>query len=659
VARTFTKVADRRLTISASALNTLMSGKAAISVHVWIKLASFTTAANDNRIINTFVAGSSSGHILNIDPSGFIRVAGRSQSADGLQARAGTSAVTTGSWRSVGGVWNYTADTITPYYQGAAENSGAVTFGASTYTPGASPNIACVSSDGTNSTATEVAADLGELAIWGVDIGSAAFAELALGIPANQIDPTNLLGYWVITGTASPELDSSGNGNSATLVGSLPQASTDPPRLTRGTAASTLAPLTAAAAGTVPATPIVGASASLLEDLRVATGTQGTGKVAITGISGSGAGSSLAALTTAAAGTVAATAVVGASASTLGPLTSTSAGKVALAGAAAGTLGALTSAAAGVVATTAITGASAPTLAALTSAAVGKVALAGAAAPTLGPLTTAASGTAAIAGTSAVTLGALTTSAAGTVGTTAIIGAAATTLASLTSLAVGHVLLAGTGQATLGALTSASTGAVGTTPIVGASASTLDALTQASAATLLLTGASATTLDPLTTGAVGVVGSVPILGAGTATFVPLTSAAIGTLLIQGRSGGGALLDENGDPILDESGNPILDEGASSLSALTMAATGIVAGATPITGTAATTLSPLTSAGVGTITTGATSIAGTAATTLGPLTVVATGTAPLHIGIRVIGSTIPRRKHGTPAVSANRTPRRKQ
>ena len=140
-------------------------------------------------------------------------------------------------------------------------------------------------------------------------------------------------------------------------------------------------------------------------------------------------------------GTVAAVAITGTSAQTLGAFTSTASGTETFTGTSAQTLGAFTSTASG---TETITGTSAQTLAAFTSTASGTETITGTSAQTLGSFTSSASGVVAnsVTGTSAQTLGAFTSTASGSVGT----------------------VITGTVAATLGAFTSTATAAIGSFP---------------------------------------------------------------------------------------------------------------------------------------------------------------------------------------------------
>jgi hypothetical protein len=96
---------------------------------------------------------------------------------------------------------------------------------------------------------------------------------------------------------------------------------------------------------------------------------------------------------------------------TLGALTSTATGTVALAGTLSKTLGSLAITATGTIGSTNIDGTLSKTLGALTSSATGALAIAGTLSKTLGALTSTATGALAIAGTASKTLGSLTVAA--------------------------------------------------------------------------------------------------------------------------------------------------------------------------------------------------------------------------------------------------------
>lgn len=222
MARRFTKNTANYLSLGVAGTGDLIDGSAAISLGAWIYMVTTTTAANDNRIFTNFVAGTINGFSLAIENSAstrLVRVGGRSVTGDSFQARNGTTDLRLSAWHYVGGVLNYGADTITPYANGVAENSGAVTFVSSTY-DFSSPPTSAVDGIGANmpsgapgSTAVQFDGLITEVALWRVDIGPAAYRRLyGAGIgPRGGADPRDVAAGLVflmdLQGTLSPEVD--------------------------------------------------------------------------------------------------------------------------------------------------------------------------------------------------------------------------------------------------------------------------------------------------------------------------------------------------------------------------------------------------------------------------------------------------------------------
>lgn len=153
---------------------------------------------------------------------------------------------------------------------------------------------------------------------------------------------------------------------------------------------------------------------------------------------------------------------------TLGALSASSAGKLALKGSATATLGALTSTAVGKLS---LKGVVAKTLGALTSTATGKLPLKANAAPTLGALAMSAASTivtpgSGVTGTASITLGALASNATGKLPLRATAGL---DLASMSMTAVGGLRITGASSAALGNLVAAATGKSSTRATLAAS----------------------------------------------------------------------------------------------------------------------------------------------------------------------------------------------
>lgn len=227
MSRTFTKNVSNFLNIGTSGFGNLINGLAAVSVHFWVKPASYDVGGFNNRILGASMSAGSGAFVIAVDGSGANKVlacGGRSQLADGFQSKVGTTTLGTGAYKSVGAVFNYGAATITPYIAGTAEGGGSVTFGSGTYVHTASVGFQdCIgaASDSTT-TADQFAGDIAEFAVWNTALTAGNFTSLAAGAAATAVARANLISYMRLLGTASPETDSV-DSLVGTITGSIPQ----------------------------------------------------------------------------------------------------------------------------------------------------------------------------------------------------------------------------------------------------------------------------------------------------------------------------------------------------------------------------------------------------------------------------------------------------
>src|SRR5271166_3146503 len=97
-------------------------------------------------------------------------------------------------------------------------------------TGGGANNLTGIVSIGSNGLGTHFFQGcLADAAVWNTNLSGGQIATLAAGARANTILPGNLVGYWPLGGTASPEPDLSGNNNNGVLTGT--SFCTDPPQL--------------------------------------------------------------------------------------------------------------------------------------------------------------------------------------------------------------------------------------------------------------------------------------------------------------------------------------------------------------------------------------------------------------------------------------------
>lgn len=71
-------------------------------------------------------------------------------------------------------------------------------------------------------------ARMADVAIWNAALSPAEVGALAKGVSPLLIRPANLKGYWPLWGASSPEADLSGNGNAATITGTVNAADHGP-----------------------------------------------------------------------------------------------------------------------------------------------------------------------------------------------------------------------------------------------------------------------------------------------------------------------------------------------------------------------------------------------------------------------------------------------
>lgn len=216
MARDFVKNTSNYMTLGVGSLGAIINGAVCLSFHFWANADTFDSGVNDNGLFVGFVGSNLSFLTARVDGSGatkFLRVGGRSQSADAFQARNATSSFTTGAWHACGGTLDIGADTITPYFNGAAENGGAVTFGAATFTDSSTGRTQTDSIGNSNgipsATIQQFDGRIAEFCIWfGSRVLTAAeFVSLSAGLSPKLIAPSLGRIYFPIIGRGSSEHD--------------------------------------------------------------------------------------------------------------------------------------------------------------------------------------------------------------------------------------------------------------------------------------------------------------------------------------------------------------------------------------------------------------------------------------------------------------------
>lgn len=153
---------------SQSELNTLCSGASAVTICCWIKVSAYPGGTNWGTVLVQHVDGASSGLGLSLYGTDTIRAAGRSQSADAGQSHAGITGPAIDTWGFIAGQLDFAGDQIGIKLNTAAMDFDAVTFGATTYTPGTPNQYSGVfgHEDGANTIVSEINASVCHLAVF-------------------------------------------------------------------------------------------------------------------------------------------------------------------------------------------------------------------------------------------------------------------------------------------------------------------------------------------------------------------------------------------------------------------------------------------------------------------------------------------------------------
>lgn len=239
--RDFTKDTANYMSPGSNKMANLANGAAALSIVATVIADTLTASVNNNRILSVQIATNVTGFTLTTDASSHLRVGGRSHPGDAFQTKDSTTAIATdGSVTYVGGVLNFTGDSITPYLNGVAEGGGAVTFSSNTWAQGVNTGTLegigaglTIGGGGPANTDLQFDGRIGEVAVWAGDIGADNMAAYAKGCSPLLIRPNILLDYFPLHGNDSPEPDLVG-GFLATITGTIAKAAHTRIYYTRG-----------------------------------------------------------------------------------------------------------------------------------------------------------------------------------------------------------------------------------------------------------------------------------------------------------------------------------------------------------------------------------------------------------------------------------------
>lgn len=251
--RDFVKSTGNRIDLGTDIIGSVIDGASQVCAAAWVYADTLGTNSTENVICGWAIAGTSGSPsaggmfaITNQVGTKGIQLAGRSQTGDTFKSGVADTALSTGQWYHVGGVWDYPNDELRYYLNGVADGTDAVTFGATTYNQG-SPSTAVdrIGCGVTLGTGQQFDGRIAELAIWNVDIGAAGFAQLAAGVLPRRLSAMPVF-YWPLVGSYSPEIEVI-RGQSATITGTIAQG--DHPRIFQPRRRQVSPPAAAVAAG--------------------------------------------------------------------------------------------------------------------------------------------------------------------------------------------------------------------------------------------------------------------------------------------------------------------------------------------------------------------------------------------------------------------------
>jgi hypothetical protein len=229
MALSFTKNVSNWIGFGVNALSGGLAGASAISISAWVRIRTMTTGPTDNGILRVILDATTDGLVFTLSgnqDTQKVRLQVRSATTDAAQAGSGATTVPFNVWTHVGGVVDFSTNTIRQYVNGLPDGSSVVALNATTFTPvtpTSQDTLGGISSS-TPATGPQLNGDLGEVAVWKGDVGDDGMKSLGIGYSPMLIRPNLLLEHW--------DLMNSARGNrraiNGVITGSVPVSTTDP-----------------------------------------------------------------------------------------------------------------------------------------------------------------------------------------------------------------------------------------------------------------------------------------------------------------------------------------------------------------------------------------------------------------------------------------------
>jgi hypothetical protein len=139
MSRLFNKSPADYVSLGLGTVGAVYGGARLFSGAAWIRYATLTTTANDNRVFSATVGSGSTGLMVAVHDgtNPVLRLGARSQAADGFQVGSGTRLLAPNVWYHVAWMFDFTGGKLLAWVNGRLEIHAAATFGATTFTTSA------------------------------------------------------------------------------------------------------------------------------------------------------------------------------------------------------------------------------------------------------------------------------------------------------------------------------------------------------------------------------------------------------------------------------------------------------------------------------------------------------------------------------------------
>lgn len=229
MSRDFSKNLANYMSLGANAIGPLINGAAQISFHCWAYSDTLDDQTLGNVLLQVRINAATVGIRVAIGDGGGlypVAISARAAAAETQRNIFGLTDVTTGTYHSIGVLFNFANDLVTIYLDGVADGPAqAAAFTSTNYTNGTPTSADSIGTTvvPANSTLTQFDGRIAEVAVWNDDIGADNFSLLAAGQLASAVQTSSLAYYHPLNSgpVTGPDVSLVGS-ISGTITGSVP-----------------------------------------------------------------------------------------------------------------------------------------------------------------------------------------------------------------------------------------------------------------------------------------------------------------------------------------------------------------------------------------------------------------------------------------------------